>query len=975
MKKICLVCILFFLTGSILFSNSINIELLNDLINSGQFDKAENLIQNYLTSSLTAEIKVELLLRLALINWNKGNLEAYQKNSRAALNLAEEIKNRQSIFLADNYLKILSFYNEGKSLASGGSFQDSLKAFNEAIKISQMIRSPHHELKCRRLLSITYWQLKDYANFLQENKLALDLANKLNHKREQSRCLNNIGLALCKLDNYTEALNCFLSALQIARELHNYQDESDILANIAPVYRDLGHFDLALEYISSSLDIDKKLSNKRGIWSNKINLGSVLRQKYLATGDKQYLLEAIDIYKSLLANEPGIDLDIRVKILNNLSCAFNDLGDFYSSLQCLNQAIQIARQIKDREEESLIYTNIGIVNYNLGNYEQAIEFYKKSIDLASRLRNGNSLWEAYLELANAYNKKGQVDLAILNYKNSIDIIENIRSKLALEEYKAGFLGSDKRLDAYYKLIDLLIKTSYRDDRALKEAFNFYERAKARAFLDSIEISKIALNESVDQKLRYREMEIMTEISNLYTKLLNPELTEEQRKLIFEQLDSTEQELEAVRREMRANNPAYANLQFPQFITIDQARKKFIPKDTVIIAYLISSETSYAFALTRKNLRVFSLPPAREIRERIKGYLSSLCDPATKDFSPGYELFHLLIEPALTAGIKRILIIPDDILHFFPFETLRQQKKGQSGWLIEDYSFSYAPSLTSLKELKERKDKKTFSRKQFLLAIGQPAFEINGNGSNSDAQIVLKSFYEPGFNLILDKLQFSLQEIETIASYFPPKKRKILTFQEASEEKLKATDLSQYHIIHFATHCIIDDKKPARTSIVLRLDQDPQEDGLLQVREIFNLRLKADLVTLSACQTGSGAFIKGEGIDGLNRAFFYAGASSLLLSLWSVNDQATAQLMARFYYHLKAHRSVEKALQKTKLELINSGVLSHPYYWAGFIAHGDTNKIIFRKNNYYFSLSSLAIFALIFSVMIKIRNGKKSFKKF
>jgi CHAT domain-containing protein/tetratricopeptide (TPR) repeat protein len=974
-RKVYLIFLLVFLAHNLAFSNAIKLELLNDLINSGEFDQAENLIQNYLTSSLTPETKVDLLLKLALINWNKGNLEAYQKNSVAALSLAEKIKNSRFIFLAENYLKILSLYNEGKSLAARGSFQDSLKAFNEAINISQIIRSPHHELKCRRLLSITYWQLKDYVNFLNENKLALDLAYKLNHKREQGRCLNNMGLAFWKLDNYTEALNCFLSALQIARELHNYQDESDILANIAPVYRDLGHFDLALEYISASLDIDKKLSNERGIWSNKINLGSVLRQKYLATGDKNYLLEAIKIYKSLLANEPRLDLDIKVKILNNLSCTFNDLGDFYSSLQCLNQAIEIARQIKDREEESLIYTNIGIVNYNLGNYEQAIEFYKKSIDLASRLRNGNSLWEAYLELANAYKKKGQVELAILNYKNSIDIIENIRSKLALEEYRAGFLGSDKRLDSYYKLIDLLIKTSHHNDRLLKEAFNFYERAKARAFLDSIEISKIALNESVDQKLRYREMEIMTEISNLYTKLLNPELTEDLRKQILEQLDATEQELEAVRREMRASNPAYANLQYPQFITVDQAQKKFIPQDTVVIAYLLTSENSYAFALTRKSLKVFSLPPAREIRERIKSYLGLLCDPAARDFSAGYELFRLLVEPALTAGIKRILIIPDDILHFFPFETLRRQNRGRSVWLIEDYSFSYVPSLTSLKELKERKDRNAFSRKQFLLAIGQPTFELNGNGFNSETQIVLKSFYEPGFNLILDKLQFSLQEIETIASYFPAKKRKILAFQEASEEKLKATDLSQYQIIHFATHCIIDDKKPARTSIVLRLDQDPQEDGLLQVREIFNLRLKADLVTLSACQTGSGAFIKGEGIDGLNRAFFYAGASSLLLSLWSVNDQATAQLMARFYYHLKAHRSIERALQKTKLELINSDVLSHPYYWAGFIAHGDTNKIIFRHNNYYFLLPSLAIFALIFSVMIKIRNGKKSFKKF
>ncbi len=973
MKKIIYTIFLLFVCNLFQFAQLSEKDFFNiyNLLNLGQFKEAERLIQNYLSLCFNQRNKLDLLLKLSLIYWNTGNFEEYQTNTKAALNLAQEIKDAHFISMAKNFLEIFSLYNKGKSFSSQGLFQESISAFNEAIKLAQTINSPHHELKCRRLLSINYWHLKDYSNFLNENRYALNLAIKLNHKREQCRCLNNIGLALWKLDNYSEALNFLLSALQIARLNGYYQDESDILGNIAPIYRDLGNFDQALDYIKASLYIDEKLLNKRGIWSNKINMGSVLRQKYITTGDKKFLQESIDLYISLLKNEYDIDLDIKLRLLNNLASTFNEFGDFYSSLTYLNNALKIAQLLNDNEEESIIFKNLGTVNYNLGNYEQAIEFYKKSIVNALRLRNGSLLWEAYLELANAYKIKGYINLAIQNYKNSIDIIENIRSKLFLEEYKSGFLGSDKRLDSYHKLIKLLIeiKENNKGKNNLNEAFYYYEKAKARAFLDSIELSKIPLDNAVDQKLRYREVELMKEISNIYTKLLNPEMSEDQKKQLLDRLDSIEQELESLKREMRINNPAYANLQYPQFVTLEQAQKKLISKNTLVIAYLLSSDGSYAFAISHKKFKIVPLPPAAEIKERVRNYLNKISDPENIDFSAGYELFLRLIEPVLMPGIKRLIIIPDDILHFLPFETLQMKERENYKWLIEKYSISYAPSLTTLKEVRERKKKSRPRPEKILFALGSPTFEVNGNGGISGSKIVLKGLFEPNLNLVLDDLEFARQEVEKIAAYFPPKKRKILLSEEASEEKIKYSDLNQYSLLHFATHCIIDDKKPARSSIILRLDQDPQEDGLLQVREIFGLKLNADLVTLSACQTGFGKLIKGEGVEGLSRAFFYAGASALIMSLWSVNDQATSQLMDRFYYHLKSHRPIEIALQKTKLELIKSGILSHPYYWASFVAYGDTNKVIFKKNNYHLFLLSLIGFCLISIKIIKSNSGR------
>jgi CHAT domain-containing protein len=216
-----------------------------------------------------------------------------------------------------------------------------------------------------------------------------------------------------------------------------------------------------------------------------------------------------------------------------------------------------------------------------------------------------------------------------------------------------------------------------------------------------------------------------------------------------------------------------------------------------------------------------------------------------------------------------------------------------------------------------------------------------------------------------RLRYSGLETEKIAGLFKRNQKDVLLRNLASEENFKKKKLDRYRILHFATHALIDDKKPARSAIVLSLDQDPKEDGFLQMREIFNLKLGADLVALSACQTGLGQLIKGEGIEGLSRAFFFAGASSLLLSLWAVNDQASYQLLERFYVHLKSAEPIASSLRKAKLELIDSGILSHPYHWAGFIITGNADAIIFprRMNKWILVTISLCAGLAIFIIVL------------
>jgi CHAT domain-containing protein len=227
-----------------------------------------------------------------------------------------------------------------------------------------------------------------------------------------------------------------------------------------------------------------------------------------------------------------------------------------------------------------------------------------------------------------------------------------------------------------------------------------------------------------------------------------------------------------------------------------------------------------------------------------------------------------------------------------------------------------------------------------LAFGNPSYMLRGSSKEkkpkTGIQILREMYLDQGFDF--SPLPNAEREILEISSYFAENKRDIYLKDEAREERFKEAPLKDYEIIHFACHGFLAEEFPFRSALVLSLDDDPQEDGFLQVRELYNLRLKADLVVLSACQTGKGKLERGEGILGLPRVFFYAGARSVMLTLWRINDESTAKFMSLFYRYLSEGNDKAQALRLTKLEMINSK-FSHPFYWAVFILNGDSKSIL------------------------------------
>jgi CHAT domain-containing protein/Tfp pilus assembly protein PilF len=942
---------------------------------NGRFDAALESFRRALSIAVVEKNPtriVSCMVEQALMYWNTGKISESTAEYGEALDFAKSRNLGAFEDTCKGALRIAGYYNRAKAFRQGGEFEKSVAEFTMAIDQARVIASREHELKCLRQLSLTYWELADLQPFFSLNSRALSLAEELNHRQEQSKCLINLGLFYWKLDNYSEALRHYQRALNLARSINSLESQAECLSDIGIAYFDLGAYDEAMENLNKALALDKELKNNTNISKDLINIGESLRRRGLLTSNEDdFSLALRSFEESLVLAKMTGDVGTELIILNDIGATHSHLGNNQKALDRFLVGLEKSSKMHNVEAMGMILNNIGIVYSQLGNYEESTKYYQRAIDLALGISGGKILWEAYLEIADSYKKQGKWDAALENYRKSISVIENIRSGLNLEELKATFLGTDKRIDAYYNIIDLYIrlfqKTQKKEYEA--EAFSFLEKAKARSFLDSIEVSKLNLSEGIDQKLLNRETELMNDISRLHTKLLVPQISAEQRSLITTELDSCENQLDSLKAEIREASPAYANLSYPTTLTLDQAQRSLIDEGTVYFAYLLGKENSYGFAIFKDDVEVFPLPRKEDIQKLVQEHLRAISDATNHDFRVGYKLYDYLIRPGLRQDVSKIIIVPDDALYFLPFETLLTKEQGRE-WLIKEYNIAYVPSLSSLKELLERRRTSAHKPQRDILAVGDPDFGASEAEGPAPAGPSAGQNQALGYDSRFYRLKYSGQEVEDIAALFKPKKREVLVRDQATEERLKAANLSDFKIIHFATHAVIDDKKPARSAIVLCLDQDPAEDGFVQMREVFNLRLRADLVTLSACETGLGRLVRGEGIEGLSRAFFYAGASSVLLSLWAINDQASYQLLERFYTHLHASRSIADALRKAKIEMINSGVLDHPYYWAGFIAMGDTERIVFPSGLKRWILATLSVAAGL-AILLLIVNRDRS----
>jgi len=904
------------------------------------------------------EWEARCLIDLGILYWNIGELEESTERYEKALSIATKFNLKDLKESSRNALEIYRLYKDGKKFRSSGENQKSIVSFQQAIELAEKTKSNEHKLKCLRQLSITYLELKNLQKYLSLNEKALNIAQSLNHKREKGICLNHIGIYYEKLDNYSKALNIYEEALTIARAIKNKKNESECLNNMGIIYETIGNYDKALKYLIEALTIKKQLGDDLDIFVLLNNIGTTLRYKGSISGDKEYFDKALGyLYNCIKLLRKYRDketeffnlIQTEVYALNNIGFVHTDLKNYHEAMKYFELGYERAQEIQDIEAMSMLQNNMGIARYYLGFYEEAIKSYKKALELANKINGRQVLWEAYFGLGRCYEKENRFSPAVKSYKRAINVIDRIRSQIYLDTYKTGFVRD--KLKAYEFLISLLYRLNINapSNSHAEEIFHIVERAKSRAFLESLGESKIDIKESLSPGMKIRENELSSRISLVIQELSSSDLSQKRRQELLSKLRQEEDEYISLISRMRVEVPELANLVSTEPCNLDQVQQHLNGK-AGLIEYFLGESESFMFLITKNEFGVYGLPSRSEIEKSIKAYLKILSGPQRGEFKgtlAAKRIYTELLHPAernIPESVESLIIVPDGILYNLPFETLipdTMDESLQNDYLIAKYKISYVPSSSALLFLSENKVKR--GNQKGLLAFGNPSYMLrdssNGKNPKTEIQILREMYLDQGFEL--SPLPYTEREILEISSYFPENRKDIYLKDDAREEIFKEAPLKDYQIIHFACHGFLAEDFPFRSALVLALDDDPQEDGFLQVRELYNLRLKADLVVLSACQTGMGKLERGEGILGLPRIFFYAGARSVILTLWRINDESTAKFMNLFYRYLSEGNDKAQALRLAKLEMINSK-FSHPFYWAAFVLNGDSNSELYFK---------------------------------
>jgi CHAT domain-containing protein/Tfp pilus assembly protein PilF len=714
---------------------------------------------------------------------------------------------------------------------------------------------------------------------LENYRKSFEISQQLGDQARMAESQIKSGSILINLGKYPEALNDLESALKINRDLSNGSGISDALNQIGFAYLKMGDYNTALEKFNESIKITKEQNNLWGLAGAYNNLAITLQNAGRPEKALEYYKNALAIYE-----EQKDQASVLIS-LNNIGTTYFDLKDYNTAEEYHKRGLKISRELQIRDQEADYLLNLANDQNLLGKSDTALINYKTGFEIARTLNNPDLTWRFIEGTAEAYETRGDYGKVVELNDTALKILEGLRGTLPGEDFKTTFMARERYV--YEDNINLLEMLHEKDRTKGYDllAFQYAEQSKSRALLD-------LLGESISK---------------------------------------------ANKSEININSPKYKNLQQPQPVSLKEVQSLCPDKNTVILEYALGDSSSCLWIITNTQHQFLKLPDKKKLAEQIETIRFALLDPqkGISEFftRAGISLYNELIKPAepYLSKKSKLVIIPDGVLNYLPFEVLlTENKKSEAGtsysgipFLVKKYPVSYVQSASILKTLfvqRAKEEATTGAQKNSLLAFGDPVYE--------DTSFNSKIKYP--------RLEFSGEEIDNIASFFTPGSSVIYLRNNATEESFKKTsDLDKFNYIHFATHGLIDEENPDHSSLVLTAVKNSGEDGFLQSPEIFNLKLKADLVVLSACQTGLGKLVRGEGMVGLTRAFMYAGSPSVLVSLWSVSDMSTASLMGEFYKNLiKNKLSKTDALRKAQLTLMSDKKYSHPFYWAPFVLIGD-----------------------------------------
>ncbi len=838
---------------------------------------------------------------------------------------------------------LVAYSYKGNVLARDGRYLQAIEPLQTCLNLLQADPNDLREPIVLNQAGDAYRQLGNYQQAAQIFERAIALAQASDDLRSEETALVQLASVHYRQNNYLQAMEYSRRGLEVSEAITLRKTKLDTypqrhIGGIADVYYGLGDLATAEQTYLKALALSIEAKDQFNQSSVLGGLGDV----YIEQGK---LSQAISIQEQALAlGEKGKNVPNQLGPLNSLSALYRQMGDAQKSLAYVQRALKLLEGRTNPVWEAESFNNLGLLHLKFSEFAKAKSAFEKTLAIDQRTTTPNIVWRAHSGLADTYSQLGELDQAGEHYQRAIETIERVRAKLGGEEEKAGFFQD--KVEVYKKLIALLLNPRLKNTNSQNaaEAFRYSERARARAFLDLLTEARVDVEQKTAPDLTKRRLDLQQRISQLTTQLIKERSQEsnKQDKTKIAELEKglsrADTELADWLRELRRYNPRYAALKYPEPIAL-AAAQRMLDDQTTLLSYSLGETQSFLFALTRNDFQVKRLPSEATLRESVHKFLAAITDKNKPDpveyRRQAVRLSQQLLQPVggMLTG-KKLVIVLDGALHRLPFEALLFPGTTVQGdlrrlpYLIRRFAISYAPSASVLAQLQN--EQRPTAPKKFI-AFGDPVYEQRAEG------LIVSTLRTAGATrLNFQTLPHSREEIAGIAKLFADNDRELFFREEASEENVKAPErLQHYQMVHFSTHGYVNEVRPRFSGLVLSLPQSgansASEDGLLSAYEIFNLKLNAELVVLSACETGLGKEVKGEGLMSLTRAFMYAGTPSVVVSLWNVNDESAADLMIRFYRNLKTGMNKGEALRQAQLETIRDN--GFPFFWAPFVLVG------------------------------------------
>lgn len=873
--------------------------------------------------------------------------------------------------LGDFQYKATFLNNLGKSADYAGNSDLATSYFDSAYAIAKRIGA----FQLSQLIAGNYaTALRIQGKFgsaLPLYQKAILIAQKLKLNNYLANWYFGVAQTSYNTGRYNAALAAYDSSKSNALKMPN---QEKLLIRIeyckGDIYKNMNQFALAKSVYENAYELAKTNSfpGLRDVAQRK------LADLMLSAGKNE---EAINVYQEFVQNTT--DLQRKCYTNSQIAEAYINEKQYSQAKKYYEKALKFAQKAAYRQYIGWCITGLANVEVLMGNVPEAIRGYTDALDIANEIAESENnpalLIEVQRGFGDAYKKSGDIQNAIISYKASGRLVEKSREKLKVEQFRIGFFSSaseiyNKLVSCYYSLLQSQRKPAYYDS-----LFYYLEMARGRSIKD-IKFRKESTAGQLQKDKAYVEYQQLCDRLRAKQRLLREYANNPYANInwdsLYSDLEITRYTLMDQRLRLIEKEPSSAPEQKKPAISLTNIMNKLKAEYAGLLLYNINEATSFVLAVDGRTVKVI---PLHANPEKLQSTVADLVDPfhhISASVNPqitfraglAHDLYQQLIKPVEDSLDlpQRLVIVPDIALMGLPFEMLLVETPDKaeytqsdepdyaSNFVLQRYSIVYAPTTALLLQ-----QLKAYSGYPEILIFSNP-FDSSPAIANASGTRQLNSRGRWQF----DPLPFAEKEAQQIQQTYPASKvykrgdaTKTAFFEKAPE----------YDIIHVATHGIVDSTFDAFSGLVLAAGDSPNDDGFLMGYELADRKINCDLITLSACETGLGKKVAGEGVLGLPRLFLNGGAKTVLMTLWKVDDQFAARIMPEFYNnYLNEKFSKADALRQAKLNIINANQQNlnkykHPFYWASFALYG-----VHDSNNFSSaSISPITIFA--FSIII------------